>query len=431
MDKTIKKRIETIRQGQVPEGYKYSKLGIIPKDWSVSKLNTILSVQKERNRQMDFNKNNVLSVSGEFGVTNQIELLGRSYAGVSVVDYHIVEHGNLVYTKSPLKTNPYGIIKQNKGKAGIVSTLYAVYHCRDYATGTYLDYYFFNDIYVNNYLRPLVHKGTKNDMKVNNEDVLLGGIILPPIHEIENITKILSCCDQVIKLKKDLLSEKKKRKKSLMQKLLDPTSGFRLPGFSGKWKCFRIEDVADLLTGYPFCSNNFLSNGIKLLRCSNVKRGVVDWKPEITEYWNSAKTIEEYLLKSNDIVIAMDGALIGYSFAQIREGDLPLLLVQRVARLRATMIHHGLLKYLIMNPAFGAYIDAVKTTTAIPHMSPKDILDYKICVPESTTEQQAIADILSAADREIDLLEKELSLWEQKKKSLMQLLLTGIVRVNR
>lgn len=68
-----------------------------------------------------------MSVSGEVGVVNQIEFQGRSFAGASVSNYGVVETGDVVYTKSPLRANPYGIIKANKGKSGIVSTLYAVY----------------------------------------------------------------------------------------------------------------------------------------------------------------------------------------------------------------------------------------------------------------------------------------------------------------
>lgn len=77
---------------------------------------------------MAFGKGDVLSVSGEYGVINQIAFQGRSFAGESVADYHIVGTDDIVYTKSPLKANPYGIIKVNKGIPGIVSTLYAVYH---------------------------------------------------------------------------------------------------------------------------------------------------------------------------------------------------------------------------------------------------------------------------------------------------------------
>lgn len=429
MNSVVKQRIADIQRGNVPAGYRKTKLGIIPADWSTPELNSVLTENKERNRSGRFGKEDVLSVSGEFGVTNQIELLGRSFAGASVKDYHIVEAGNIVYTKSPLKDNPYGIIKLNKGNAGIVSTLYAVYCCKSNEVGTYLDYYFSLDQNVNNYLRPLVRKGTKNDMKINNGDVLKGCVILPPESETAKIVEILGCCDRVIALKKELIAEKKKQKKALMQKLLNPDSGFRLPGFSGEWRKVYVSDVSELLTGYPFASENFSLTGTKLLRCSNVKRGVLDWDPSITVYWNYCENLDEFQLQAGDIVIAMDGALVGYSFSKITPDDLPMLLVQRVARLRSTGICQDYLAHCIINPAFGEHIERVKTDTAIPHMSPKDILGYAFYMPTCAKEQQAIADILSAADKEIDLLEQELAQQEQKKKSLMQLLLTGIVRM--
>ena len=95
-------------------------------DWEQRKLEEYLEVSKKKNREGAYDKEDVLSVSGEFGIVNQIEFQGRSFAGTSVANYGVVEVGDVVYTKSPLKSNPYGIIKTNKGKSGIVSTLYAV-----------------------------------------------------------------------------------------------------------------------------------------------------------------------------------------------------------------------------------------------------------------------------------------------------------------
>ena len=88
----------------------------------------------------------MLSVSGEYGIVNQIEFQGRSFAGESVAEYHVVETNDIVYTKSPLKANPYGIIKVNNGAPGIVSTLYAVYHPCEGTVAEYIDYYFGNDL---------------------------------------------------------------------------------------------------------------------------------------------------------------------------------------------------------------------------------------------------------------------------------------------
>ena len=147
--------------------------------WRTKKLNSLLFEAKHRNRSLELGPADVLSVSGEHGCVNQIEFMGRSYAGVTVKDYHVVEHGDIVYTKSPLKKNPFGIIKENKGKRGIVSTLYAVYRPFPECYPTYLDHFFSVDYHLNSYLQPIVRKGAKNDMKVNNADVLKGDICAP------------------------------------------------------------------------------------------------------------------------------------------------------------------------------------------------------------------------------------------------------------
>lgn len=188
-------------------------------DWKTVKLSECLYEHKRRNKKLIYNKEQVLSVSGDVGIVNQIELLGRSYAGESVENYHIVHRGDIVYTKSPLKGNPYGIIKSNKGTAGIVSTLYAVYSCRDCIDHNYIDYYFSRREVVNNYLKPLVNKGAKNDMKVNNQHVLTGDIVLPFKEEQEKIVSLLSMLDGKIAVKKAELDKLKTWKHGLLQQM--------------------------------------------------------------------------------------------------------------------------------------------------------------------------------------------------------------------
>ena len=151
---------------------------------------------------------------------NQIEFMGRSYAGKSVKDYHVVETGDIVYTKSPLKKNPYGIIKENKGQVGIVSTLYAVYRTTKLGCPAYLDQYFSVDHNLNSYLQPLVKKGAKNDMKVNNGYVLSGDILVPETRkEQERIAEYLSAIDSLVQIHKWKLDALKAHKKGLMQQL--------------------------------------------------------------------------------------------------------------------------------------------------------------------------------------------------------------------
>ena len=152
-------------------------------DWEQRKLIDYLDVSNEKNKKGDYKKTDVLSVSGEVGIVNQIEFQGRSFAGVSVENYGIVNEGDVVYTKSPLKANPYGIIKTNKGKAGIVSTLYAVYKPKENTDSNFVQIYFELDSRMNSYMHPLVNKGAKNDMKVSDENALKGNVTFPKINE--------------------------------------------------------------------------------------------------------------------------------------------------------------------------------------------------------------------------------------------------------
>lgn len=168
--------------------------------WEQRKLKDYLEVSREKNKTESYGKEDVLSVSGEHGIVNQIEFQGRSFAGVSVANYGVVEAGDVVYTKSPLKSNPYGIIKTNKGKTGIVSTLYAVYKPRMNTNSEFVQIYFELDSRMNSYMHPLVNKGAKNDMKVSDENALKGPVAFPELEEQNAITQYFDKLDRLITL---------------------------------------------------------------------------------------------------------------------------------------------------------------------------------------------------------------------------------------
>ena len=169
-------------------------------DWEQRKLIDYLEVSSAKNRDNRFTKEDVLSVSGEYGIVNQIEFQGRSFAGASVSNYGVVENGDVVYTKSPLKSNPYGIIKTNKGIPGIVSTLYAVYKPKEITDSKFVQIYFELDSRMNSYMHPLVNKGAKNDMKVSAENALKGMVSFPKKDEQEMISLYFSTLDNLITL---------------------------------------------------------------------------------------------------------------------------------------------------------------------------------------------------------------------------------------
>lgn len=188
-------------------------------DWEQRKLIDYLEVSSEKNRDNRFTKEDVLSVSGEYGIVNQIEFQGRSFAGASVSNYGVVENGDVVYTKSPLKSNPYGIIKTNKGIPGIVSTLYAVYKPKEITDSKFVQIYFELDSRMNSYMHPLVNKGAKNDMKVSAENALKGMVSFPKKDEQEMISLYFSTIDHLITLHQRKCDELKKMKKYMLQNM--------------------------------------------------------------------------------------------------------------------------------------------------------------------------------------------------------------------
>ena len=187
--------------------------------WEQRKLEEYLEVSGQKNFEGIYTKEDVLSVSGDFGIVNQIEFQGRSFAGASVANYGVVETGDIVYTKSPLKSNPYGIIKANKGKNGIVSTLYAVYKPKQSANPEFVQIYFEQDARMNNYMHPLVNKGAKNDMKVSAENALKGQIVFPDIKEQRTISEFFRNLDTLITLHQRKLEKLQNIKKSCLEKM--------------------------------------------------------------------------------------------------------------------------------------------------------------------------------------------------------------------
>jgi len=164
-----------------------------------------------------------------------------------------------------------------------------------------------------------------------------------------------------------------------------------------------LSDVADITVGYPFESEQFNTDGIgvKLVRGMNVTTGSFRWG-EDSRWWSYlTEDLEPFYLKADDIIVGMDGSRVGRNYAKVLESDLPLLLVQRVACIRAKSgIDQNYLWSCISSTAFEEYIDLVKTGTTIPHISSKQIGEYP--VPKlDLKKQQAVGKFSRLLDNKI------------------------------
>ena len=169
------------------------------------------------------------------------------------------------------------------------------------------------------------------------------------------------------------------------------------------YKTIQLSKAADIIVGFPFASEKFNINaqGTRLVRGKNITTGNLRWGDD-TRWWDdSSIDLSKYMLKADDIVIGMDGSLVGKNYAKISENDLPLLLVQRVACIRAKEGYdQRFLWGCIASGKFERYIDSIKTGTSIPHISGGQIGNYLIPDFDLPT-QKKIAAILSALDEKI------------------------------
>lgn len=222
--------------------------------WEQRRLSHYLETSNEKNTEDIYGIDDVLSVSGDFGVVNQIEFQGRSFAGASVAGYGILHTGEVVYTKSPLKSAPYGIIKTNQGKTGIVSVLYGVYHPRENLQPELVQIYFEQNARLNNYLRPLVNKGAKNTLLISDDDALQGEVIFPKAKsEQQKICSFFRHLDDLITLHQ------------CKYFYSSPKSGIFHNEKTNAWEQRKLGEMAVFSKGYGYSKNDLQESGTPII----------------------------------------------------------------------------------------------------------------------------------------------------------------------
>ena len=429
MKESIKKRIEAVRHGEVPEGYRRTKdIGIAPSDWKVGKLSDVLH-----------NEARPVSKPDEPYWRLGIRSWAKGTFHACVEDPKTVDMDELyVVRENDLVVNitfawEHAIAVASKEDDGLlVSHRFPTYVFDD---GNVPAYYravvsqrFFKDM-----LDHISPGGAGRNRVLNRKDFLALPCYVPPVEEQKKIAEILATCDQVIELKQQLLEEKCRQKQWLMQKLLDPNSGVRLPGYAGKWKQLRLRDLGSFSKGSGI-SNDDCSSG----DCPCVKYG--DIYVAYGEYFTAAvsHTEEDIFGKAPTV---SEGALLftgsGEDPKEIGKctvylGNEPIAVGGDIIILKP--------KRTMANPLFLAYAlnayPAIKQKAclgqgySIVHIYGEDIKKISVYVPPTIEEQERIAEIIKESNSAICLIEDEIAKWQQKKKALMQLLLTGLARVN-
>jgi type I restriction enzyme, S subunit len=222
--------------------------------WVYEPLSKVLKEYKLKNTE----GRDVFSVSMEFGIVNQIELLGRSFAAADTSHYTVGRRYDVVYTKSPLKAFPFGIVKQCKFDGEVaLSPLYGVFTPTNPNLGLMIEAYFESPNRSKDFLSPLCQKGAKNTLQITNTTFLSGRLPLPTEPaEQQKIAECLSSVDELMAAQARKVDVLKTHKKGLMQQLF-PREGetqprLRFPEFKGEWNdatlgdlCFNVSSGKD------------------------------------------------------------------------------------------------------------------------------------------------------------------------------------------
>ena len=423
MTSKIKQSIEQIRYGNGPDGYKKAKAGILPADWDVYMLGECLSRVE---RPVEVKPNELYTQIGirshGKGLFYKEPVTGAALGNKAVFwiepDCFIV---NIVFAWEQ------AIGKTTQSEVGMIgSHRFPMYRpVNDRVDIDYLISYFLTkrgtDI-----LEAASPGGAGRNKTLGQERFLKSKIVLPPIEEQQKIAAILTTQDRVIELKEKRLAEKQRQKKYLMQQLL--TGKKRLPGFSGEWKNIKLCEVL---------SERKEKNVEQNLRiCSvAVQKGVVDQVEHLGRSY-AANDTSNYSVAHYGDIIYTKSPTGDFLYGIVKQNLLQETVAVSPLYGVFTPLTFGLGYFL--HTYFQSAICARNYLLPIVQKGAKNTINITndtfisstLYLPLDVEEQKAIADTFIAADREIDLLRQDIEQEKQKKKALMQMLLTGIVRVN-
>lgn len=413
MTPEIKQRIEQIRRGEVPEGYRYIRNSICPIDWTMKRVGDCIEEYREISN--DIQSFPVYSSSRK-GLVLQSEYYDQKKTEETNLGYKIVPNGYVTY-RHMSDDNVFHFNINQTGGAILVSSEYPVFTSANGVAIGFLIPALNDTVRFRYFCRTQKLGGTRTRLYLKNLSQYR--LSVPCFQEQQKIAAILTTQEKVIELKEKRLAEKQRQKKYLMQQLL--TGKKRLPGFSGEWK---TECLGNLFSERTETN----CEDLEMLAITGTQ-GIIPRK-ELDLKDNSSDDKSKYLK-----VCVGD---IGYNTMRMWQG------------VSAYSNYEGIVSpaYTILKPnssvdaKYFAYLFKKQEVISLFYRFSQGLVDdtrnlkyenfkrIKVFYPPDIKEQAAIAEVLTAADREMELLRQEIEQEKQKKKALMQLLLTGIVRVN-
>ena len=421
MTPEVKQRIEQIRQGIVPKGYKKTKTDIVPADWKESPIGEYIREYTEKTTIP--NQYPVLT-SARTGLMLQTDYYSnRQVTTEDNVGYNILPYGYITF-RSRSDDGRFRFNENRIIERGVISYFYPVFSFSEEVCHEYMLYLLNFSIYRRMY--PYAEGTAQQVLSLKKLGQLKYS--LPLVAEQKKIAEILSTQDKAIELQERKIEELKRFKKGCLEKMF-PRKGQkvpekRFPGFTDDWEQRKLTEFVEFFSGLTYTPNDVQENGTLVLRSSNVSNGEV---VDADNVYVNPQVVNSENVKVGDIVVV------------VRNGS------------RSLIGKHAQIKAFMPNTVIGAFMTGIRSecpkfTNALLNTSRfeeeiamnmgatiNQITGYMFSKMEFKVpcldEQKEIGEYFENLDHLITLHQRKLEEMKKQKKALMQLLLTGIVRV--
>lgn len=412
----------------IKQGYKQTKVGIIPEDWEVVKLESISDFITKgatpTTYGFNWQEDGIPFLRSECVSDNGLNLKAAMYIcqdAHSVMKRSSISSGDILMTI----TGNVGrvVLLENFHEGNINQHIARIRIIEEIANKNFIFSFLSQSTYQLNYSKITTGQAYPQLSLVQVRDSL---VPLPPLKEQEKIAEILTTWDEAITKQEELIKAKELQKKALMQKLL--SGEVRFSGFSDEWEEVRLDKLFDFKKGQELSKEKLDENGI--FECILYGELYTTYSEVIKEIKSKTNIDEGIKSKIDDILIPASTTTSAIDLAiasTVQKDDILIGGDINILRKKKNNINGEFIaKYLtyIKKIEIAKYAQGI----TIIHLYSKDFKHLKIKLP-LLPEQQKIAKVLSFADDEINLLKNELEELKLQKKALMQKLLTGEVRV--
>ena len=284
---------------------------------------------------------------------------------------------------------------------------------------------------------------SRKDPNITKNDVTDFPLVIPPLPEQKAIAGVLECWDKGIRNLELKIEKKRLIKNGLMQRLLSGKQ--RLKGFTEAWKSVRLRDVFEFISSYAFSRECLTTEAIENTDIYNIHYGDIH-ATYTGPTLDLSKERRVPMLKTGNPMASMmeflqDGDLVMADVSEDYEGigtciELKSLSDKRVTGGLHTFVMRdtskqtaaGFRGYLFKEYRLSKELKRIATGVSVYSLSKTNLSEVELNLPP-LDDQKAIAGVLSAADDEIEALEKKLALWKEQKKYLLNNLVTGTIRL--